>query len=148
MKKFTLIIAVVFLVATISCSPNDEPDSARFVSIPTRGWAYDDAISFQVAPDSTEAYSTERLLAIRHDAAYKYANLWIEIEADCGDTIHTDTMNILLADRYGRPLGRGSGVSFLKIDTLPAHPARHIYIRHIMRIDTLRGIEQIGIVSI
>ena len=63
-----------------------------------------------------------------------------------------DTINVPLADDFGRWYGRGVGVSFATIDTLPGSYTllrqRPVYVRHIMRCDTLGDIEQIGLVFI
>lgn len=135
------------------CSSYDGSDNARFEEIPAEGWAYGDTVVFDISPDSVvETANSERrlALAVRHNSAYRYANLWVEINVNDGDTIYIDTLNVRLADKHGRRLGRGSGVSFIKVDTLPRVFARPsmVGVRHIMRVDTLLDVEQIGIVPI
>lgn len=60
-----------------------------------------------------------------------------------------DTLNIELADVYGRWHGTGFGPSY-QYETpvgvpLPLGDTSRISVRHIMRVDTLVGVEQIGI---
>ena len=60
-----------------------------------------------------------------------------------------DTLDIRLADVYGRWLGSGFGASYQREVTVsPAAVVditRPVALRHIMRVDTLQGIEQVGI---
>ena len=66
---------------------------------------------------------------------------------DNGKTVH-DTVDIPLSDRYGRWLGKGIGSSFQTTDTVATllHASgSEVRIRHMMRCDTLRGINQLGI---
>lgn len=123
-----------------------------FQALPESVWAYDTTLSF--TPD-TLADSVARggalVLAVRHSADYAYANLWLELSWDDSDTTERrDTVNMILADTHGRWLGTGTGVSKQKLDTVSRHfdlrrrmPVR---VRHIMRANSIVGIEQIGLI--
>lgn len=143
MRIFPLILALMILAG--GCSSESEPDNAVFASIPEDGWPYGYSIELKLNSDSIDRSDVSRL-AIRHNASYNYANIWVELTSIAPDSIFIDTVNIRLADKYGRSLGRGAGVSFLKIDTIPSHRASKVIIRHVMRVDTLRGIEQIAFI--
>jgi len=56
---------------------------------------------------------------------------------------------MLLADRFGRWKGNGIGPSIqtqtIITSGIDISDSTQIHIRHIMRLDTLKGIEQIGI---
>ena len=89
---------------------------------------------------------------MRHTNGYLYSNLWLELATPVPgtDSMRLDTVNIPLADVYGKWYGRGVGVSYVAVDTLAgtygydsARPAR---LRHIMRVDTLPDVEQIGLI--
>ena len=65
------------------------------------------------------------------------------------DSTATDTVDVTLADEWGRWRGHGSGVTYQNTDTVRLrHHLRQggsLHLRHIMRLDTLTEIEQIGI---
>lgn len=90
-------------------------------------------------------------MGIRHNGSYPYRNLWLEITTPVGSDSITmrDTVAIELADRYG--LWRGTGLGALRQLRVPVRQnvrvdsGSHILVRHIMRADTLRDIEQVGI---
>lgn len=146
LSVIALCCAAVLLAA---CSHSGE--DADFRSVDFHGWAYGDTLSF--TPCSEKTSTLGRLaVVVRHSASYVYSNLWLEITVPpaAGDTVgFVDTLNIRLADDSGNLLGRGSGMSVVKIDTLPEHflldASKNVTLRHIMRVDTLEGIEQAGI---
>ena len=148
MKYVAMIFAFALAILMNSCGQTDTADGADFRSVEPHGWAYGDTLSFVMTPDSS---ATAIGVTVRHEASYKYANLWLEIAVEGSDTTIVDTMNVRLSDKYGRHIGQGSGVSFLKTDTLPGlytiSDTTMIRVRHIMRVDTLEGIEQIGILT-
>jgi len=88
-------------------------------------------------------------LTIRHSDAYPNANLWLELSYPSADTVMTDTFNITLADRYGKWLGHGIGPSYQMSKLITTrhrlNDGAKVRLRHVMRIDTLRHIEQIGL---
>lgn len=93
------------------------------------------------------------ILTVRHSNAYPYRNLWVEIShIDPDSVLRHDTLNMELADIYGRWHGSGLGASFQYSDTLSRHFRLvrdfGLKIRHIMRVDTLPDIEQIGVAFI
>lgn len=111
-----------------------------FEDVPADGWAYGDTISFYA--DSCVAPVMH--IAIRHNDTYPYRNIWLEMS----DSTRRDTVNIELCDIYGRWHGKGIGSSYQIAAPAPFSPApgQKFYIRHILRVDTLVGIEQIGII--
>ena len=144
------VLFTALLMLFVACGSVNE--SASFKSLPSDGWAYGDTIVFEDAcADSVVAGNI--VLAVRHTDAYIYSNLWLELTTLGGDGIlRRDTVNVILADTYGNWQGSGAGVSYVATDTLDAiyrfdrqQPPK---LRHIMRVDTLEDIEQIGIVFI
>lgn len=146
------LLALIFGLAVLceSCS-SDSPVAADFKSIDSDGWAYGDTLEF--IPEMSDSTADARLmLAVRHSSAYLYENLWLEVSMPPlqGDSIGViDTVNVRLADSYGRWLGRGSNVSYVKLDTLEGRyqvsRGEAIKVRHIMRVDKVQNLEQIGI---
>ncbi len=167
--SYKVILALFSALAIISCNGKGE-DPGQFIDIDPQGWVYGDYIEFQLpadtdfvhenAPDESNlpdndtishrpANSSTLELTVRHTDAYEFANLWIEISYPTGDTIARDSFDIVLADRFGRWNGNGMGLSFQTTKTLETRhklkDASKLRIRHIMRIDTLRNIEQLGL---
>lgn len=144
-----LIVAV--LSALWACAPDIDSD-ASFHNVPDAGWAYGDTLVFE--PQLCDTVDCEAIaIAVRHSASYVYSNLWIEVSLPpaLGDSVPTvDTVNVVVADDFGRWLGRGSGVSYLKVDTIASARVitrgNPITVRHIMRVDTVKDIEQIGVI--
>lgn len=66
-----------------------------------------------------------------------------------GSRMAKDTIEMQLSDSYGRWKGKGFGSSYqmaLPIAKLyKLDDSTHISVRHIMRIDTLQGIRQVGL---
>ena len=145
-----LTLTSAILLCLGACTPGHNGYSA-FENIPTHGWLYGDTLSF--APDSLihDSVMTARLnLAVRHGNNYPYANLWLEVThtSPAGSTCR-DTLNLTLADIYGRWQGSGFGASY-QFETTVTQATEidmraPVTIRHIMRTDTLTGLEQLGI---
>jgi len=80
-----------------------------------------------------------------------YSNLWLEIEySDADRNTRRDTINLKLADAYGRWLGIGNAPDYQVTDTISRN-LRHangapVRVRHIMRVDTLEGIDIVGVI--
>lgn len=145
--RFALIFALTSaMIAGNGCSSGE---FSRFAELPESGWAYGDSILISTAGTAGERQS-ELTVALRHNDKFPYRNLWIEISHPKADgKTHRDSINIELADIYGRWLGKGFGASYQCQATLPHKvnipDSETVKIRHIMRVDTIRGIEQIGI---
>lgn len=153
MRRFPLVAICCVLLLSGCKEPAPLTEGASFKSIEADGWAYGQAYEFNPAPAFTEPDGTARIaIAVRHSDAYLYSNLWLELATPVPgtDSLKLDTVNVPLADVYGKWLGIGVGVSYVTSDTLPGRyafddelPAR---VRHIMRVDTLKDIEQIGLI--
>lgn len=90
------------------------------------------------------------LIVVRNNNDYEYSNIWLRLDYSCRESVHTDTLNFRLADDFGNWLGNGIGGSYQRSDTvlraIPLDPTKEIKVSHIMRTDTLGGIEQLGII--
>lgn len=142
---------LVFITLTLclgACIPGHN-DYSDFYNLPNSEWKYNDTILF--TPEITDSTTQGKLsVAIRHDNQYIYSNIWIEVSYLNLDSVtQRDTMNIQLADIYGKWHGKGIGASFQIENTINDDyrlaNGNPIKIRHIMRTDTLHGISQIGI---
>ncbi|MBQ9074057.1 MAG: gliding motility lipoprotein GldH [Muribaculaceae bacterium] len=144
-----LLVITIIILCLGACVPGHN-DYSDFKNVSVDGWAYNDTICF--VPEIGDSVATGVLsIALRHNNNYIYSNIWLEASFNINDSvIKRDTINIELADIYGRWHGKGIGTSFqLELPINAPHiiePHQPIIIRHIMRVDTLQGIEQIGII--
>lgn len=135
--------------ATMSGCSDKHPDFSEFKELPSAGWAYGDTVSITAAGlDSTEVRSL--YASVRHSGDYLYRNLWLEVSYTGADKrLRIDTVELELADIYGRWLGNGFGPSYqMEVPVSPAAPiadSTRVKVRHIMRVDTLHGVQQVGI---
>ncbi len=143
----SLLLCILTYLLVVACS-DTTGDYSNFAHLPVNGWAYDDTIHF--SPDTIDADSRNITIAIRHNNNYEYRNLWLEVSYLSPDSIlHSDTVSMELADIYGHWLGKGLGASF-QMESVVNKPVKlslnsRVGLRHIMRVDTLYGIEQIGV---
>ena len=118
-----------------------EMELCSYNDIPRYGWAYGDTISFATDILSDSVTTGHLIVALRHTNSYPFSNIWLEVT-------HSGT----LADIYGRWQGQGFGASYQYADTIPARMeikrGNPLTIRHIMRVDTLRDIEHLGIMLV
>ncbi|MDE5786077.1 MAG: gliding motility lipoprotein GldH [Duncaniella sp.] len=143
MKHLLSLLLGALTIILAGCDTSGE--DTLFTNLPDEGWAYTDTLSFTPRP-GRGALS----IAVRHDASYPYSNLWLEVAvARQGKNVSADTVNLTLCDPYGRWLGQGFGGSYqieipvaqyVALDSLTT-----LRVRHIMRCDTIRGIDQVGI---
>lgn len=149
--------AVVALAAScgITGSRGNGVDNyfSAFETFGNQQWYYASPAFFRVDTlrDSV-ASRGDLILSLRHTSGYAYSNLWLELEHRhvSGTPAVRDTFNIILADRFGRWRGHGTGPSVQVTDTLSRDYSiargDTLVLRHIMRLDTLANIEQAGIV--
>lgn len=121
---------------------------SRFEQVPPEGWAYGDTLRFPVERADSTAPATLRL-AVRNSNAYPYSNLWLEVTYNHEGRRHIDTVEIRLADVYGRWTGQGFGPEYQSevkmVKSVVPDNGSWIGVRHVMRVDTITGLEQIGV---
>ena len=150
MLKTTLksVVTLIISLCAYSCSVAHN-DFSEYCNLPSEGWAYTDTLVFYSSiPDSTA--QGRLVLSLRHSNEYPYSNLWIEVSRqDASGSVKADTVNFLMASPYGQWYGQGFGASYQISDTLlqtvELTDSMPLRVRHIMRPDTIRGIEQLGI---
>lgn len=145
LRKDNISAVILFLIFGLvsSCTGRTDEFSA-FRNIPESGWAYSHALTF--APEHADSVSSGPLyLTMRHGDAYPYSNIYLEVSAG-GEK---DTVRIQLADVYGNWLGKGLGasreVTVMVRDRFVHHTGDTVTVRHILRTDTLQGVDMIGI---
>ncbi len=150
MLKSALYILITSLLCLGACVPGHN-DYSQFENISSKGWCYNDTLTF--IPATNDSTATGVLtLALRHNNNYIYRNLWVEVSYHNDSVTVADTLNIEFADIYGRWHGKGLASRFQIEDTVSTsfHMVKGspVKVRHIMRTDTLNGIEQVGIIFI
>lgn len=144
------------IVAVLLAACVDGADRGVFVPVDGKGWAYTDTLELSLPKyqrdDSACVLNGGLSVAIRHTDSYPYSNIWLELSyPDSTDGMaNCDTVQIELCDRYGRWYGKGIGSLYqisvpLKREVAIAGDSP-LRLRHIMRVDTLRGIESAGVV--
>lgn len=154
MLKMRNLLTVIFLLSLLlgACSPGSR-EYSRWDNIPERGWVYGDSVLLLPIdtglPDNDSIVTAAVGVALRHGSDYKYSDIWLEVTFHGDGYMTRDTVNIRLADSFGRWLGSGFGASYQKAAIINTSSViditRPVEIRHIMNVDTLRGIEQIGV---
>lgn len=133
---------------TVSCErPTVLP--GEFKTISGADWEYGDTVIFNEHSDTIEGIVNALEFTLRHTDDYPYANVWMEVSYRSGNLPVADTFNIKLADEYGKWFGFGSGpvrtvTDTLRLRYLPDQTSRY-GLRHIMRVDVLPEIEEIGV---
>ncbi len=141
-------MALLFSICLGACSPRQN-DYSKFCNLSPSGWIYDDTLLF-VTDIADSVASGTLTVAVRHNNNYPYSNLWLELTRRSGvDKTTRDTLNLQLADIYGRWYGNGFGASYQFSDTVNnitrLFRGDTISVRHIMRLDTLPDVEQLGV---
>ncbi len=144
-----LLLATVMLSSLFQSCGIGKNDYSEFQRLPDSGWLYEDSLSF--VPCIEDSVSIGRLIvAVHHNNDYAYSNLWLEVtHLDQSGDIVRDTINMRLCDNYGRWQGHGFGAEYQFADTVPGMVRivndSSIIVRHVMRVDNLADIEQIGV---
>jgi gliding motility-associated lipoprotein GldH len=137
-------------MAFVSCTDNSIYDG--FITHPKIGWHQDSVIAFEVdIKDTTTRYDIT--ITMRNNNDYPYSNLFLfrQIHTKAGVEFY-DTAQYLLADKYGKWLGKGVGslktseftfknqaLRFAKMGTYT------FTLQHGMRNEWLVGIEDVGL---
>lgn len=150
-RSIVAAIALALAAALTACHPPQADERSKYFAISADGWAYGDTLAW-IPVDSVVIDTANVIVALRHANDYPYANIWLECSHFApGDSVASvDTINIWLADEYGRWLGTGIGVGCQLVDTAlrqqPIDLSRPVSVRHLMRVDCLTGVEQVGLI--
>lgn len=140
-----VMMVVLFVMTGCRMGPNDY---SEYHSLDDEGWRYGELLRYEFMPEDS-IVTGDLALSLRHTNDYIYSNIFLEVTiADSLSTVR-DTLAITLADDFGRWNGRGIGTDFRISDTIAKgityrRPVA-ISVRHIMRDEILKDIEQVGI---
>lgn len=147
LRPLLSLIFLALLTVMTGCRM-DPNDFSEYHTLDDEGWAYADTLKYNFVPrDSTVSGALS--LSLRHTNDYIYSNIYLEVTVADSLSVRRDTLEIRLADDFGRWYGRGIGTDFQVSDTLDRHITLRrpveIEVRHIMRDEYLKDIEQVGI---
>lgn len=150
LKACRFAILTTLLGAAVSGCSGYSNSYSHFHDIPGQNWGYYHQLLFDIVPEDS-LVTGQLQLVVRHTNDYPFSNLYVECSREeSGRIISSDTISVELADIYGNWLGTGLGTSFQRavvIDPeLTVTDSVRIRVRHIMRVDPVREIEQIGII--
>lgn len=147
MKRFFFII--ICLLGLASCQQSRIYDDA--VVIPQETWIQNMPACFDVLISDTTCFCN-MFLNIRNTTQYEFSNLYLFVTMVLPDgRMARDTINCQLADKDGRWLGKGMGsvkelhLPFRSDMVFPVSGTYRFYIEQAMRIDSLVGVNSIGI---
>jgi len=143
------ITITIFSVVFYSCNPDTVYNNN--VTLPTEGWYKHNAIAFNVnINDSIDNHKFS--LNIRNSINYRYSNLYLFLITEFPNgNISRDTIECILANNEGKWLGKGWGdikenVIVLKSALrFPLVGEYKFLVQQAMRVDTLTGINDIGL---
>lgn len=143
-------LALMALLMLVACDP--KPIYEEYVSVPGNEWSADSTLSFEVnIEDTTAVYQV--VWHLRNNDNYEYSNIYLfrNVKSNRGVEF-ADTAQFMLADLYGKWLGKGIGE--LKTNTWPfkngylqfKHSGKYIFsLQQAMRTDKLKGVEDVGL---
>lgn len=148
-SMFSACAAVLMTVLFAGC--DGKPYFSDFKPVASEGWHADSVACFTIdAEDTLTTY--QMILQVRHNDVYPYQNMWVFVDKTYPDNhTRTDTIEFYLADQRGRWLGGGMGnVKLMPVLIEPdwrfdAAGRYDICVRHAMRTDLLRGVQDIGL---
>ncbi len=151
-KLSIYVILICFYISITSCNDNRTFD--KFHSIDNTGWNHNAPVTFLIDRQWEGVYLLDLALRVSHNYKYKYLSLILEkdiinVEKHTTKTIN-DTINIPIIDNKGKLLGKQSisnsiikqSIATLK---LKRNDSLKITVRHIMKVDNLQGINDIGL---
>ncbi len=143
-----MVLSIMALMA-VSCGESAVYQSSK--TLPKEGWRKYDVVSFDY--DSKDTVGEYQILVdIRNNDEYPFQNFWLFVHSMSPDSVeYSDTLNCVLADNYGKWVGRFSGSMYhVPVEFIHSTPFKKEGIYHFdlvqgMRMDTLPGITEIGI---
>jgi gliding motility-associated lipoprotein GldH len=143
------VIILLSILFFVSCDSNRVYE--KNISIPDASWNVGFKPSFEFEIQDTSIFYNF-YINIRNNTDYPYSNLYLFVDSYLADgSSARDTIEVILATKEGRWLGKGIGKIkesrfFLRNNLVFPNKGRYqIDIEQAMREDALKGIEDIGI---
>lgn len=148
-RLLSVIVAAAVLVTALAACSDRHTDFGQFSPVAAEGWAYGDTLSIEPSNLAKGPGGRSMRVGVVYRPDYPYRNLVLEVTYPDGKQLRRDTVNIELADVYGSWTGSGMGTSYQTEALIAPHAAIpdscRITVRHVMRVDTLRGVASVGI---
>lgn len=151
--KFLFFISLSFTAMWSLQSCKDDTIYHIEITEIKKPWHKDTTLSFQFfIEDTTKVYLIKSIL--HYTSEYPFANLYVKREIFYEDNReYGDTANYVLFDDMGKMTGKGFSHTKVLENTIGKGPLRfgnigyyYVDLNHLMRIDSLPGIEKVGIV--
>lgn len=106
-KSYLISLLIFIIVFFVSCDSNTVYNSV--LTLPKTGWNKDSVYNFAFTiEDASKPYDID--FVVRNSGNYAYQNLWLFVTFDgLMNYSRRDTVNLMLADDYGKWLGSGMG---------------------------------------
>ncbi len=143
--------SIAALIVLLSSSCSRDTIYHTFHTLPLKGWERDSILNFEFEIDSV---STQCGIDIdlNYNGEYPYSNLYLFVSiSDTLKELFADTINIQLADKYGKWLGDGWGttyqqrVEYKRDYNFKQEGLYYITIKQGMRDNPIRSIERVGL---
>lgn len=139
-------------ISILLASCGQKPFYEEYQAIPKNGWHQDSTIVFSVdVEDTTQYYSL--MVNLRNNNTYPFQNIYLFRQVSTAQGIEfSDTAQYMLANLYGKWLGRGTGE--VKTNIYPfknqalrfTRKGKYSFIfQQAMRTERLEGIEHVGL---
>ncbi len=143
---------LILAVSVLAWACDPQPIYEEYVAVPGNEWVSDSTISFEIEIDDTSAVY-QAVWYLRNNDNYEYSNIYLfrNVRSERGLEF-ADTAQFILADAYGKWLGKGIGE--LKTNTWPfkngylrfKHGGKYTFtLQQAMRTDRLKGVEDVGL---
>lgn len=150
MKPFRIILitlSVLGMMILLSCQ--ESLFYSEYKTVPRAQWDSRDTLSFQL-PVTERTFDATLTVSVRRRQDYDYKTIALSIEHLLnGMLVSTDTLHITLYDEDGQSLGHAFPISDNYSHPLPLHlgkgESHTLRITHIMRLNPLDGIPDVGI---
>ncbi len=150
MKRKLSLLLLAALALVFSACNNDVVFQAG-KDFENADWNKDSMVVFNyMATDTTGIYDI--IVDVRNQDDYPYQNFWLFVNSFSPDgRVYRDTLDCILADNYGRWIGRGAGslhqlpVSYMQRIQFPIKGNYRFELVQGMRDDTIHGISDIDI---
>jgi gliding motility-associated lipoprotein GldH len=144
MKQKLIWILSLALLVLGACSGDRIYEN--YQGLESQKWNVIDTIHFEL-PKHPVGHT---ILGIKYTHDYKYRNLYVRyiLKDSLNQVLESQLLDIPLFESVsGKPLGKGFGSTYTKYDTLPLQNLDYhsVSFTQYMRLDTLPGIEAVGI---
>jgi gliding motility-associated lipoprotein GldH len=150
-KSFARAILPAILALIFFSACNDNIVFEENHSVNSRGWHINDTLIFNyTVKDTTALY--DLYINVRNNTEFPYSNFYVFFETQFPDgRVFRDTVEMMLADRFGNWTGRGFGniksnsFHFRRDVWFPLEGGYTFAVQHAMREEAIKGISDMGI---